>query len=280
MRKTKIVADTSCDLLSLKHVAFACAPMKIITSEREFMDDESLDVNEMVEYLDKYKGKSKSSCPNTVDWLDAFGDADDIFCFTITSSLSGSYNSACAAKQIYESENDGKRVFVIDTLSTGPEIALAIEKVEELVEAGMPYEEICKSITQYIKRTGLLFMLKSLKSLANNGRVSPIAAKLVGIVGIGVVGKASNEGTLEQMHKCRGERRALETIVTDLEAEGFRSGKISIGHCRNESAALQLKELILSKFKNAMIEIHKLRGLCSFYAENGGVLVGFEKVPV
>ena len=280
MRKTKIVADPSCDLLSLKHVAFACAPMKIITSEREFVDDESLDVNEMVEYLDKYKGKSKSSCPNTVDWLDAFGDADDIFCFTITSSLSGSYNSACAAKQIYESENEGKRVLVIDTLSTGPEIDLAIEKVEEFVEERMPYEEICKSITQYIKRTGLLFMLKSLKSLANNGRVSPIAAKLVGIVGIGVVGKASNEGTLEQMHKCRGERRALETIVTDLEAEGFRSGKISIGHCRNESAALQLKELILSKFKNARIEIHKLRGLCSFYAENGGVLVGFEKAPV
>ena len=61
MRKTKIVADTSCDLLSLKHVAFDCAPMKIITSEREFVDDENLDVNEMVEYLDKYKGKSKSS---------------------------------------------------------------------------------------------------------------------------------------------------------------------------------------------------------------------------
>ena len=58
MRKTKIVADTSCDLRSLKHLAFACAPMKIITSEREFVDDESLDVNEMVDYLVKYKGIS------------------------------------------------------------------------------------------------------------------------------------------------------------------------------------------------------------------------------
>ena len=72
----------------------------------------------------------------------------------------------------------------------------------------------------------------------------------------------------------------VSIISRVLEAEGFRSGKISIGHCRNESADLQLKELILSKFKNAMIEIHKLRGLCSFYAENGGVLVGFEKAPV
>lgn len=92
-----------------------------------------------------------------------------------------------------------------------------------------------------------------------------------------IVGKASDEGTLESLHKPRGERRALETIVNCLETEGFRTGKISIGHCRNESAAKQLKELILAKFKNVQIAIHKFRGLCSFYAEKGGVLVGFEK---
>ena len=69
----------------------------------------------------------------------------------------------------------------------------------------------------------------------------------------------------------------MQTLAEDLESEGFRSGKISIGHCQNESAAEQLKELILSKFKNAVIEIHKLKGLCSFYAEKGGVLVGFER---
>lgn len=102
-------------------------------------------------------------------------------------------------------------------------------------------------------------------------------AKIVGIAGICIVGKASDEGTLEPKHKCRGERRSLETLAEYLESEGFRSGKISIGHCQNESAAEQLKELILSKFKNAVIEIHKLKGLCSFYAEKGGVLVGFER---
>ena len=119
MRKIKIVADTSCDLFELEQTEFACAPMKIITAEKEFVDDEKLNVNEMVAYLDKYNGKSKSSCPNTTDWLAAFGDADEIFCVTITSGLSGSYNSACAAKQLYESENEGKRVHVFDTLSAG-----------------------------------------------------------------------------------------------------------------------------------------------------------------
>lgn len=277
MRKIKIVADTSCDLFELKRAKLSCAPMKIITAEKEFVDDEALDVHGMVNYLYEYKGKSKSSCPNTGDWLEAFGDADDIFCVTITSGLSGSYNSACAAKQIYESENKGKRVFVIDTLSAGPELTLVIEKLEEYIEKNMPYEEICDKITAYLKKTGLVFMLKSLKNFANNGRVSPLVARIVGIAGICIVGRASDEGTLEPMHKCRGEKRSLEVLINELEAEGFGSGKISIGHCQNESAALQLKELILAKFNNASVEIHKLRGLCSFYAEKGGVLVGFEK---
>lgn len=277
MRKMKIVADTSCDLFSLRHTDFACAPMKILTDEREFVDDPALDVGEMVCYLDRYKGRSKSSCPNVMDWLEAFGDAEDVFCVTITSGLSGSYNSACAAKQTFESENPGRRVFVIDTLSAGPELTLVIEKLEEFIGRGMAYEEICEEITRYLKKTGLIFMLKSLKTFANNGRVSPIVAKLVGIAGICIIGKASAEGTLEPIHKCRGEKKSLETLVTELEKQGFRSGKISIGHCLNEEAALQLKELILAKFKDVVIEIHKFGGLCSFYAEKGGVLVGFEK---
>ena len=277
MRKIKIVADSSCDMFELKHTEFETAPMKIITAEREFVDDASLDVDDMANYLYQFKGKSKSSCPNTTDWIDAFGDADEIYCVTITSGLSGSYNSACVAKQIYESENEGKRVHVFDTLSAGPEITLIIEKIEECIDKDMSFEDICNCVTAYMKKTGLVFMLKSLKTFANNGRVSPIVAKLVGIAGICIVGKASDEGTLEPMHKPRGERRALETLVGCLEKEGFKTGKISIGHCQNESAAEQLKELILAKFKNVQIEIHKFRGLCSFYAEKGGVLVGFER---
>ena len=277
MRKIKIVADSSCDLFGLENAEFACAPMKIIAAEREFSDDPSLDIDEMVTFFDKYKGKSKSSCPNTGDWLEAFGDADDIFCVTITSGLSGSYNSACAAKQIYEAEHEGARVFVLDSLSAGPEITLLIDKLEESIAQNMPYEDICNSITEYQKKTGLVFMLKSLKTFANNGRVSPLVAKLVGIAGICVVGKASDQGTLEPLQKCRGEQRSLEALVAHLESDGYRGGRIWIGHCLNEAAALQLKELILQKFEHAQILIHKFRGLCSFYAEKGGVLAGYEK---
>ncbi len=277
MRKIKIAADSSCDLFELKQTELTCAPMKIITKEQEFVDDPLLDVESMVNYLYQYKGKSKSSCPNTADWLDAFGDADEVFCVTITSSLSGSYNSACAAKQIYETENEGKRVHVFNTLSAGPELTLIVEKIEECINMGMSFEEIRDNVTAYMEKTGLLFMLKSLKNFANNGRVSPIVAKLVGIAGICIVGKASNKGTLEPIHKCRGERLSLQTLVDELGREGFNSGKISIGHCQNEAGAEQLKDMIQTKYKNAKIEIHKFRGLCSFYAEKGGILMGFEK---
>ena len=278
MRKLKIVSDSSSDLLKLDNADFDFSPMKILTDEREFVDDRNLDVNEMATYLENYKGKSRTSCPNPSDWLEAFGDADDIICVTITSALSGSYNSACVAKQIYESENEGKRVFVLDTLSAGPEITLILKKLEEYLKNGMDYDTVCGRIKAYIKQTGLVFMLKSLNNFANNGRVSPLVARIAGFAGICIVGKASDEGTLEPTHKRRGEVRSMETIIKDLSAMGLKNGKVSIAHCQNEEGALKLKNLIAEKFKNAQVEIHKLRGLCSFYAEKGGFLVGFEKM--
>ena len=277
MRKIKIVSDSSSDLLTLPHAEFAYAPMKIITDQREFVDDASLDAEEMASFLNEYKGKSKTSCPNASDWLEAFGDADDVICVTITGALSGSYNSACTAKQIYESEHEGRRVFVLDSRSAGPEVTMIVKKLDEYVAQGLSFEEICEKITHYHQKTGLVFMLKSLKNFANNGRVSPIVAKIVGIAGICIVGKASDEGTLEPSNKCRGEVRSLETILGNLQALGWKNGKISIGHCQNEHAAEKLKEMLHAKVQKVQIEIHKLRGLCSFYAEKGGLLVGFEK---
>ena len=277
MRKIKITADSSCDLLSLGTAELKTAPMKVITNEREFVDDGSLDLADMLTYLEGYRGRSRSSCPNTSDWIEAFGDADDVFCVTITSGLSGSYNSANTAKKIYEEENCGKRVYVIDSLSAGPEVTLIVKKLEALIGEGKSFEEICTLIEDYKKHTGLLFMLKSVKNFANNGRISPIVAKLIGVAGICIVGKASDEGTLAPMHKCHGERRSFVAITDELSALGYNGGKISIGHCFNDTGAETLKRFILEEYPNADIEIHKLMGLCSFYAERGGILVGFEK---
>lgn len=277
MRNIKIVADSSADLLTLEGCDFAAASMKIITNDREFVDDSALDVAAMVKWFDSYKGKSKTSCPNPADWLEAFGEAEEVFCVTITSGLSGSYNAACIAKQMYEAEHPGRRVCVIDSLSAGPELVLIIEKLVEYIGEDMPYEQICNQIAAYTKKTGLVFMLESLKNFAANGRVSPAVAKLAGVLGIRIVGKASQQGTLEPTDKCRGEAKSLKAILSHLKEAGVSQGKVRIAHCMNEGAAKELVELLRAELPRVKAQIHSCRGLCSYYAEKGGLLVGYEK---
>ncbi len=276
--KFRIVADSAADLFSLKKVSFCAAPLKVITGEKEYIDVPELDVENMVNELKDYKGKSTSSCPNTGEWLNAFGDAEYVFAVTLTSGISGSYNAAEVAKQIYETEHPDRHVFVIDSLSAGPGETILVEKLEELILSGMNYEDICKEIKEYQKKTGLFFVLESLTNFANNGRVNPAVAKIAGVLGICIVGKASDEGTLEPLNKCRGMKKSISVIVNHLKESGFKHGKILIAHCFNESGALALKQNILDIFSNADIRIYKTMGLCSFYAEKGGLLVGYENV--
>lgn len=275
--KIKIVADSSADLPTVEGVAFASAPLKIITAEKEYIDHSVLNVEEMVDDLSRYGGKSSTACPAPGDWLNAFGSAEYVFCVTLTGTLSGSYNSACIAKKEYEESYPGRRVFVIDSLSAGPELRLIIDKLHELINAGKPFDEICSAINKYRKKTALIFMLESMKNLANNGRVSPFIAKAAGLLGIRVVGKASDKGDLEPIDKCRGEKNALSTMLENMKKLGMSGGKVAIGHCFNEKAATALKEMIISEFKNVKVEIYRVRGLCSFYAEKGGILIGFER---
>ena len=277
MRKIKIVADSSANLMAMDHVNFDAAPLKIITAEKEFVDDRNLDLESMIDYFSKYKGRSQTSCPNPKDWLKAFGDAEDIYCVTITSGLSGSYNAACIARDMYEEANPGRRVYVIDSLSAGPELTLIAEKLEQLILEGKAFEEICAVMPGYLQTTGLLFSLESLNNFAANGRVSPAVAKIAGVLGIRIVGKASDTGTLEPTDKCRGENKAVTTIFKHLKENGLKTGKVQIAHCNNENAANALKTMIQAELPQVTVSIGKNLGLCSYYAERGGLLVGYEK---
>lgn len=273
----KIVTDSSADRITLNGVSIATAPLKIITDEKEYLDDINLDVEDMVEALLKYSGKSSTSCPNPEDWLNSFGDEKEIICITITAELSGSYNAACIAKDIYEEKYPDRKVFVFNSLSTGPEMKLLIEKIAELYLNGNSFEDICKEFSEYSKSTALIFMLESMRNLANNGRVSKLASRAAGILGIRAVGKASNKGDLELLDKCRGQEKAIYSIIKTMKELGYSGGKVRIANCLNQIGAQKLKELILTDFKNADIEIYSCGGLCSFYAEKGGLLIGLEK---
>ena len=272
----KIVSDSASNITSLEDVHFASVPIRVLTDKKEYVDDSEAGVATMVEELAVYKGKSRTSCPAPGDWIEAFGGEDEIFVTTITSGLSGSYNSAMVAKQQYEDENPGKKVFVIDSLSAGPEIGLTIYKLRELILEGKDFDTIAKVIMEYKEKTMLSFSLENLANLANNGRVNPAVAKIVGFVGIRLVGRASIEGTLQPTDKSRGEKKALITIMNNMKKYGYIGGKVLIDHCQNPDAADELKKMLQAEFADADIQIGTNKALCSFYAEKGGVLVGYE----
>lgn len=275
--KFKIVADSSADLLTIPFdIPFESVPLKIITTEREYVDDAALDVHGMLCDLKKYNGKSRSSCPNPGEYLEAFGDAENIFCITITSGLSGSYNSAVKAANDYKTLHNDRNVMVIDSLSTGAESALMVEKIAELITLGKEFSEIEAELNEYVKRTNLLFSLESLHNLAANGRVNPIVAKLSGLLGIRVIGKASDKGTLEVLEKARGAQNAILTVTKLMKSHRFSGGKVRIHHAENLAAAEKIRDTVLQDFPKAKIEISETRALCSFYAELGGVLIGYE----
>lgn len=274
--KYKIISDSSSNLHALTGAAYESVPLKIRTQAKEYVDDARLDVVQMVEEIKKQGGRSGTSCPNTQEWLEAFEGADAIFALCITSKLSGSYSAAMQAREEYIAAHAGAKVCVLDTLSTGPEMQIIIEKLRDMIAAGEAFEAIEAEITAYMRRTHLIFALKSLTNLARNGRVSHAVAAVAGALNICVVGKASEDGVLQQIHKCRGEKRVLKTILDSMLQEGYAGGKVRIDHCMNPDSAAALRDLLLEAFPNADIRIGECGGLCSFYAEKGGFIVGFE----
>ena len=151
----KIVADSSSNVFAMDGVPYAHVPLKIINKGREYVDAPGLDVFGMLEDLKASREGSSTSCPNAFEWEEAFGDADGVFAVTITSNLSGSCAAARAAAENYMEENPGKRVSVIDTLSVGPEAHLVMEKLVELMDQGLSFDEIDTQVRQYLATTRL-----------------------------------------------------------------------------------------------------------------------------
>lgn len=273
--KYKIVSDSTANILALNQVPFASVPLHIMVGSHEFIDDANVNLAQMEEALSSCK-VSSTACPGLGDWLSAFEDAEIIFCVTLTSTLSGSYASAQLAKKEYEERFPTRHVYVIDSLSTGPEMVLIIEKLQELILSQKEEESIFCDILEYTQHTHLLFSLESLTNLANNGRISRTVAKLAGILGIRVIGQANFHGELQLLDKCRGEQRALSCIIKHMKEMGYHDGRVRIAHNGNETAAQKLMRQIQDTFEVSDIRIDTTRALCSYYAEKGGLLVALE----
>ncbi|HFI0206286.1 TPA: DegV family protein [Streptococcus suis] len=280
MPKWKIVADSGCDYRQLKNLApdteFISVPLTIQVGDQAFIDDANLDIDYMMEVMEASKSAAGSSCPSPQAYQAAFEGAENIIVMTITGGLSGSFNAARVARDMYVEEHPEVNIHLIDSLSAGGEMDLIVDEINRLIATGLEFEELVQAITTYQENSKLLFVLAKVDNLVKNGRLSKLVGTVVVLLNIRMVGEASSEGKLELLQKARGHKKSVVAAFEEMKKAGYNGGRIVMAHRNNDKFFQQFSELVKSTFPNAIVDQVATSGLCSFYAEDGGLLMGYE----
>lgn len=275
--KFKIIVDSSSNLLNSyyqdkKDVAFKVVPLTIRIGQEEFIDNDELDVNRMLDVLRLNDG-GQSSCPSPNDYLRELDEAEYSFIITITSKLSGSFNSACVARTMCKNP---EHVFVIDSKGTAGSIVLIAEKLFELIKEDKEFSVITNEITAYRNSINLLFALDRFDNLVRNGRMSKLTAFIAEKIAIKPLCYA-DDGEIKIKEKIRTFRGVIKRMTHYIGkmCEDTTNKICIIAHTRNESAALELKKDIEENYHFKEVRVMENRGLCAFYALEGGLIVTF-----
>lgn len=278
--KYAIIADSACDLktnyLSNKEIYFETVPFFVNIADKQFEDTDDAPVKEMLDALMSTKDKCVSACPSPQKFYESTLHADCSFIVTISGKLSGSYNSACVAQGMAEKE--GKKVFVIDSKATCGVETQIIDKLVELIEKGLSFEEICKEISIFTERRNLVFVLKNFDNLIRNGRMKSIIAKLITALKITPLCMKTPEGEISMKDKILGDKRIVNKIVTLINqtSDFIEDTTPIITHCLSEELATEIKQALLAsnpKIKDIRMIPTKL--LASFYALPLGIIVSY-----
>lgn len=275
-----LIVDSSCDLMRLEdagpELGYCRVPFIISVKDRDFVDQEGLNVVEMIECMERETVASHTSCPSPQSWLEQFEREGAVIAMTISSNLSGSYNSACTAKTMLQEKDPDKKIFVLDSKSTGPELVLAVRKAVEWIQAGWEFEKICQGLEAYVADVHVLFALQSFGNLVKNGRMNKVIGFVAGKLKMWITGMGSDAGTIEVRHKARGENAVMQKIIDDMVEKGFSGGRVAVSHCQNPVLAEKFKNRILEQWGQTKLEVLEASGLDSYYAERGGLIVAFE----
>ena len=204
MNQFRIAADSSCNLLTLNGADFVSVPLTIRTETEEFRDDASLDVDAMVSTLRSTRGRSYSACPNVADWESAFGESGDMIAFTITSSLSGSYNAACVGREMGLERSPEKKIHIFDSESASAGETLIALMLRDRIDGGHSFEDIVAEMTAFIARMKTRFVLEDLSNLVKNGRISKVAGLLGGMLSLRPIMGDDGHGSIAAIEKVRG----------------------------------------------------------------------------
>ncbi|HEL2734935.1 TPA: DegV family protein [Streptococcus suis] len=280
MTKWKIVADSGCDYRQLANLApdteFISVPLTIQIGADTFVDQADLDIDKMMEVMYASSEAASSACPSPQAYQTAFEGAENVVVITLTGGLSGSFNAARVARDMFVEEHPEVNIHLIDSLSAGGEMDLIVDEINRLIATGLEFDELVQAITTYQENSKLLFVLAKVDNLVKNGRLSKLVGTVVGLLNIRMVGEASAEGKLELLQKARGHKKSVTAAFEEMKKAGYNGGRIVMAHRNNAKFFQQFSELVKASFPTAVIDEVATSGLCSFYAEEGGLLMGYE----
>jgi DegV family protein with EDD domain len=276
--KYKILADSSCDVTDeiKKNTGVELVPLTLRLDDKEYVDDHNLDLKSYLKAMKESKTAPKTACPSIQDFLDRFRDSDNIFVVTISSKLSGTYNSAMQAKEIIKEEFQDKFIHVFDSMSAAIGETLVHLKVHESLKANLKNNEIVDKVNNYIKEMKTFFLLENLDNLAKSGRLNPIVAKAANMLSIKPI-MGSQEGAIRLVEKVRGYERAFQRLVDVIGEEGsnLENKVLGIAHCNCIQRALKFKEKVMERYRFKDIIVVEMAGLSSTYANEGGLVIAF-----
>ena len=274
----KIVIDSCGELTEemKKDGHFQSAALTMYVDEHTIVDDETFDQADFLKRAAASPNCPKSACPSPEEYKNAFDcGADRAYAVTLSAELSGSYNSAELGKKLLLEEKPELKIHVFNSRSASVGETLIGLKIQECEEKGMSFENVIKTVEQYIEEQTTWFVLESLETLRKNGRLSNMKAFIATALKIKPVCVSTPEGNIEQLTQARGMNRALVRMVEAIAEKAERAEEkiLAISHCNCPGRAQMVKEAILERLKLKDIIILDTAGISSMYAGDGGIIV-------
>ena len=251
-------------------------PLTLTVGGENIIDDATFDQKDFLKKVADCPECPKSACPSPERYMKAYEcDAEHIYAVTLSSELSGSYNSAILGKNLLLEEQPEKKVHVFNSKSASGGQSLIAMKIIECEEKGLSFGEVVSEVEKYIEEMSTFFVLENLETLRKNGRLSRVKALVASALKIKPVMGSTPEGTICQLDQARGMNKAIVKMVDHIGEKGINIPEktVAITHCNCPERAKMLEEAIREKLHPAKIVVMDTAGVSSMYANDGGVIV-------
>lgn len=276
----KIITDSCSDLPQeiLEKYNIGVVPLEIRFGNKTFLDGIDLTNKEFYNMMREHKTLPKTASPSPERFIKEFERTEDnILVITISSGLSSTYNSALIAKEIYEKDNNNKKIHVVDSLSASVGEGVIVLKAAQLAANGMNIEELADCLRKYAKEGQVFFLLDTLENIVKGGRIGKVTAHIATLLSIKLIMKSDGNGIVDLAEKVRGSNKAFKRLV-DIVGENTTNIEdkiLAIAHANCYEKALKYKKLIEERYQFNHIFISTIGATIGTYSGEGGILISF-----